>query len=1220
MESLADSIQTLADSIQGKKSFDDDDRVAILGLLKQVLTLELDSVRADLEKALNAVNWCNASLNLISAGSALSRGERASTNSSASAAVAVSPGPQGGDNIADSHSDSEHESVGASQKATKVVTPTTKREVHQKEVKYEWCQGSNTVPTDGQLRAMKEHLEGVSKWSTCQEASGIGIGTTVPSSSDTDDFLLTVTVRDSVYVWVRHLILYTCKKYHVLPKSQMNLDIKKSRDLPIMDNTELQKRLGFVRLDEAGIKPGLKTMLGLIDNYVPPAANGDKRGVGKRKILFVRVEGKSDKQIRDTPAVTYTNLDDKEETVDLSTYIETVLLPALKPETFAPKYPKETGAASASASASGSKPKPAQGKARAECLSIPKSLCIHKEPGLDALVQFLEHPLPSETLQWFKDTVLKYQEIRDQSILEKLRQGVRPKHVTFKRAHVKKCVPDKDGNLLHCPYDIAEKKCVCDHCPGPECKDETLLAKSCWYLLDLCDTVDPLTGTQKDREKICRDTMKVHAHSNRSQPTTMQKSYKVLREFCEWYQICQYDLTGTEMFKEKQAVCPGLLYSTHLPELVGEWIGSIPDNENSPNTKHNKIKAVLDIVEGGAASTFLRIHQAQAAGTDADWLGTIRTKNMDALNTLLKKYKQDGSIIQQNTRLRLSSRSAGKAPQFTHISSAFKYHRTGIWSKVRAYKSSGMVPVVVQWFVLLGLIQSLLGARPGMYGHMAFGANLKTIGMLLSNDDVDHQRPKRKGSSRKGKKSQVDKEDLADSYSKGMALEYKQLMKDRVPEQQLHEFKYYVFLEALTKKRYGYKNGHINARILPFNRHRSILFIVYAASVLYVRKNTPEDVAVLAGEFLQNYEDTGYDTTKAYLWLEDKKVDFIALLCEHHGPTCRVFYRKEEDFVYPMLDDPSAEHITYQNGINDNISTLVQNSMKEWYDTLQEKDMEIDELCDGKTPHLSQKAVNYTVKYIRSATADHISRLFPDMDQEVKKMLVEQTMMHTLETHNSVYIKDLKYMRCAAASEWFERGAPQEEYNAVIKKTRSDMKVMEGVCFKVEVPGELNHLGGLGKERKEGGEEGDEDEEDDPPAKRSRLDPPAKIARERGEMEDDDDEDDVKRRRLEIPLVRAHTTTAADRRASDAKRVNSFLHSLRDGDMIEIEERSNVWEDYRVTSTSSETYPDPYATIKKAKGRKPAIVPETLIYACFEALADRVRHKGGKTWRQHAEG
>lgn len=207
---------------------------------------------------------------------------------------------------------------------------------------------------------------------------------------------------------------------------------------------------------------------------------------------------------------------------------------------------------------------------------------------------------------------------------------------------------------------------------------------------------------------------------------------------------------------------------------------------------------------------------------------------------------------------------------------------------------------------------------------------------------------------------------------------------------------------ALHPSWYGYKNSRINARLVPFHRIMSMEIITFAASLLYLREETKEETVKLAADFLKYQQDNNFDVGHAYQWLEDHKtrdngrvifVDFIKMVSEEMklGDSMgwiRLFYTLEEDFRY-------GSHAAHLNGSKDtskiedkagrNITTLLKESMRFYFEN---NDLELDELCDDMLDNVL--CAGYTQRGTRKATSDYFFSEFPNMPEEIKRMLVEQ--------------------------------------------------------------------------------------------------------------------------------------------------------------------------------------------------------------------------------------
>eukprot|EP00952_Eustigmatos_sp_NYUAD-ZCMA_P014008 55039-Eustigmatos_ZCMA.PRE.1 len=362
----------------------------------------------------------------------------------------------------------------------------------------------------------------------------------------------------------------------------------------------------------------------------------------------------------------------------------------------------------------------------------------------------------------------------------------------------------------------------------------------------------------------------------------------------------------------------------------------------------------------------------------------------------MPKVAGAGAKVQMQTKVRLSSTDEGKAPPIQRVFAAHNFLRTGLWDKLRYCRGKGDAHRLPQMILLLAFIKLLMGARAGMLSHMAIGKNLKTIGWVYDDATVDHQKPQKE----KGDDGKVE------SYVKGYAIKYLKELRRRVPEEQGFELRYHVVLLALRKSWYGYKNGHINSRIVPFHREMSMELIVFAASILYIRAETSEDVASLAAKFLEHWQSTGYNTTEAYKWLDGNgKVDFLKLVNDQLKRPVRVFYKRADKDRYgshAIHPRGTSDTATIEKGASDSVTKMLKEAMRTYYASLKPGDIDVDELTDGsaEVKHLEMQASKYTIRGVRSATADYISRLFPFMPEDIKQMLVEQTLMHTFETHN----------------------------------------------------------------------------------------------------------------------------------------------------------------------------------------------------------------------------
>eukprot|EP00952_Eustigmatos_sp_NYUAD-ZCMA_P012721 50976-Eustigmatos_ZCMA.PRE.1 len=437
-----------------------------------------------------------------------------------------------------------------------------------------------------------------------------------------------------------------------------------------------------------------------------------------------------------------------------------------------------------------------------------------------------------------------------------------------------------------------QNPCKHDECPYENCSKCPILLRTHSYLLGLADTKDA-SGMAKSRAQEHEDTIKVHPHRDTTQVLTIQGNLARIRQFLKYYLVQIHDWLGRDQMGNIQPILPAVFLSRHLPTVLKKWHTHESRSGLARGYKAEVIKVIHVFLETTKQRFVMeRVpHEAKVRATYIDLTGKdlkdgarIRKElldrvkdNREALAAYGKNVAGPGPTVHNQTNTELPSTVKGKSPPLDRVRLAYDFYHEGYWNKVS--RGGKDAHVYIQQVLLLSFVMLLMGARSGMLSHLAFGTNLRTLGML-KNEVGSHQRssdPKKKLTDREKKEEKVR------MYAKAYPTIYEKETADRMGYRRF-EMKYYVVLLALCKAWYGYKNGHINSRIVPFHRGMSIKIIDYSAALLCLRST---EVSVDAVEKARRYLMSRHESEgmeKALGWLEVNKPDAFMAVREPIGP------------------------------------------------------------------------------------------------------------------------------------------------------------------------------------------------------------------------------------------------------------------------------------------------------------------------------------------------
>lgn len=953
---------------------------------------------------------------------------------------------------------------------------------HDPPKQYPWVIRDIKTPTPEIINVMTETLR---KTTSAWEDTELVNGTVDPLNLEVN--LLVVKYGGGrCGILFRHLLLYLQIKYEVFVTWAYNLDRQPNRKLiplllPLEDPdlkdkktvtrmkqaVEFRRKTGIevIKLSEAQLTMTEKSQLAMIDKYMLPGSAA--KNMEKSKVAILPLQGTTIEQAQAYPNVNCI-VKGTQETVALGDYIHKMAMNEIWKEFIPSKTPLMLPSVVLSPQAVKKKSASPQQKKKSakqplRRLQIPQHRLKVTNPFINEFfTEFCTVKVSEDAAKWLVENMLPIQDDRDARLIEAWEQK---KEVTHEELHRHRRHKDEEHcdhryvkvqcrhkQLLRaCEGDDCEgckQECYHDVCPIMKCKTCPVVMKNVYYAMRKINPWNREEATWK-KESV-KDIRDIHTHSVTAKHATMHKKLVTVRNLCEFYTIAVHDLLGDTEFGDSQTTVVSLCLSSWFFRIVIRFYDTIID-ENKVETKNRQVADIVHFMEG-SITTFLD-SCSQVSQNLKDTLNKRLEESIKKINVFKTKCQGPGKQVQDQMSLKLPATHSGRAPPLSRLADAHAFLRKNLWNKVcKGRGPDDSIPVgqkvnesieLGQKILVLAFAKNLMGARSGMLSHMAFGKNIRTIGSLIP-DSIDHQY------------TGPDKEKHGLAYAKAFGLEFIRQMKDRVHKEERFEIPYYVCLLSLGWSWYGYKNSHRNARIVPFHRIMSMEIITFAALIVFIRPECQVESSQKAAEFIQYQQENGFDVSKAYKWIHQEKIDFVGMVSEElkQGDKVgwiRLFYTSENDFRYGS----HAAHINMSpetQKIEDNaarkITQLFRTAMQEF---IEDGDVVLDELYDGffgsKDDVFGSKQVRkkvgakYSQRGVRNATSDFLSSVFPDMPEDVKRMLVEQTLMHTLETHTNVYDKDMKYMRCARLRDWLDRGVPMKEFHSVMKETEAQMKI-----------------------------------------------------------------------------------------------------------------------------------------------------------------------------------